>query len=296
MKGRTIGQRLEALGHAFFYLVMLLGGQRGGYLLLVPVVFVYAVTSGAIHRRMAPYLGRRFPGQGRGRRFLAGYKNLLAFGQILVDRGWLGIKSRAAMTGTTPGYEVLEDLLARGKGVVLITAHVGNWQTALAHLGKLSRPVHALMRYDQGAAAKHYFDVGGKQRQFAIIDAEGPFGGMVEAAAALARGEVVTIMGDRYIKGSFSRVQFLGSEVRLPDSAYVLASCAQAPVVIMLSAKTGRRRYELKIWDVLSPEYRSRDERSVMTQACARRFARALEKYLKQYPYQWYNFFDFWKQ
>ncbi len=296
MTGRTLAQRLEALGHGFFYLALFLAGQLGGYILLVPVMFVYVLCSRSIQARMAPYLHRRFPEQGRWQRSVAGYYNLLAFGQILVDRGWLGVKPKASMNGTTIGYEKLEELLAKGKGVVLITAHVGNWQTALAHLGKLSKPVHALMRYDQDAAAKHYFDVGEKKRPFAIIDAEGAFGGMVDAAAALARGEVVTIMGDRYIKGSFSTVDFFGDAVRLPDSAYVLASCSQAPVVIMLSAKTGRRSYELKIWDVLYPEYQSRDERAAMIKGCAQRFAHTLEKYLRIYPYQWYNFFNFWKQ
>ncbi len=296
MRGRTLGQRLEALGHAIFYLVMLVAGQLGGYVLLVPVILVYAVSSRAIHGRMAPYLGRRFPDHGPWRRFMDGYHILLSFGQTLVDRGLLGVNRKAVMAGNTDGYEVLEGLLARGRGVVLVTAHVGNWQTALAQLGKLSRPVHALMQYDQNAAANQYFDVGQNELPFAIIDAEGAFGGMVDSAAALARGEVVTIMADRYIKGSFSRVDFFGKEVRLPDSAYVLASCSQAPVVIMLSAKTGRRSYELKIWDVLHPEYRARHERAVMTRDCARSFASCLEKYLKKYPHQWYNFFDFWKQ
>ncbi len=296
MKGRSLGQRLEGVGHGFFYLALFLAGQWGAYLLLVPVMLVYALCSRSIHARMTPYLRRRFPEHGRWQLFWDVYRNLLAFGQILVDRGWLGVKKQAAMAGKTSGYEQLEELLAKGRGVVLITAHVGNWQTALAHLGKLSVPVHALMQYDQEAAAKHYFDVGNKERPFAIIDADGPFGGMIDCAAALGRGEVVTIMADRYIKGSYSTVDFLGDQVRLPDSAYVLASCAKAPVVFMLSAKTGRRSYELKIWDVLYPEYQSRDERAGMISDCSQRFALTMEKYLSNYPYQWYNFFDFLKE
>jgi len=107
---------------------------------------------------------------------------------------------------------------------------------------------------------------------------------------------LVTIMGDRLVKGSSVTVDFLGSPVRFPDAAYALASMVAVPVVVVLAAKTGRKTYQLRVWDVFNPEFEDRSKRNDMLAKHAKKFAGILERYLKKYPYQWYNFFDIWQQ
>lgn len=287
---------LEALGHWFFYVTLRLFGHRGGIILLVPVVAIYTLCSRKIHKIISHYLRRRFPGESALRYRMHGYCNLLSFGKVLVERGWLGVGRHARLEGKFEGYDHLLELIKQGRGVVLLTGHVGNWQSALAHLENLPVKVYALMRYDQNAAAKHFFDLGKGRRQFEIIDADGDFGGMVDAVAALQRGEVVTIMADRYVRGSSSEVRFMGDQVRFPDGAYLLAASNSAPVAVIFAAKTGRNSYTLRLWDSFFPSYGERDERSAMLMDGTRRFAQSLEAYLKRYPYQWYNFYNFWQQ
>lgn len=296
MPKQSIKQILERLGHGFFYVTMRVFGQTGGYLLLYPVIFSYVLFSRKIKKVTEPYLSKRFAEHTPLQRFFDLFKNILAFGRVLVDRGWLGTNKNADIEGEVIGKEKLLNLVNNGKGIVLITGHVGNWQSALAKLDFLPVKVHALMQYDQQAAAKHFFDLGKRKKIFEIIDADGPFGGMIEATAALQRGEVVTIMGDRFVKGTSSTVRFLGQQARLPNAAYMLAACVQAPVVIFLAAKMSRRRFQLKVWDVFYPEFQTRDKRQEILDECCRKFAVCMEKYLKIYPYQWYNFYDFWKQ
>jgi predicted LPLAT superfamily acyltransferase len=107
---------------------------------------------------------------------------------------------------------------------------------------------------------------------------------------------IVTIMGDRFIKGSYSKVDFYGESVRLPDAPFVLSAASGAPVVVLLAAKTGRKKYQLKVWDYFYPEYNSRDEREAMLRKCAERYVGSIEEYLHDYPFQWYNFYNFWEQ
>lgn len=292
----TLLKRLEALGHWFFYVVLRLFGLRGGKILLVPVVICYVLCSFKIRKTVRPYLKHRFPEGSELDFFRYTFFNVLSFGKVLVERGWLGTVQGATLTGETEGYEVLLEEIDKGKGLVLLTAHMGNWQSALAHLGEIPVTVNALMQYDQDAVAKHYFDLKRAERPFQIIDAEGDFGGMVDALAALGRGEVVTIMGDRYIKGSATSVPFLGSDARFPDSAYMLAASAGAPVAIVFAAQQQVGHYQLKLWDLFYPEFMSRDERGQMLVDCTAKFSSALEEYLKLHPYQWYNFYNFWKQ
>jgi predicted LPLAT superfamily acyltransferase len=293
---RDIKKRLEFLGHSIFYLVLRLFGQAGAYGLLIPVIFTYILFGRKIHRQTRPYLERRFPEHTRQQRWVDTFRNVLSFGRILVDRGWLGCVRDASLSHKVVNREKLDAIIAAGKGAILLTAHVGNWQTAFSNLRFLKVPVHALMQYDPQAAARHYFDLGKKERSFAIINADGPFGGMIEATAALQRGEFVTIMGDRFIKGPSSTVLFLGKKVRLPNAAYTLAAHVGVPVVVFLAAKTGRKSFQLQVWDIFDPRFESRESHQDMLTECSRKFAEALEKYLKIFPYQWYNFFDFWTQ
>jgi predicted LPLAT superfamily acyltransferase len=291
-----IKKRLELLGHSIFYLVLRLFGQIGAYILLVPVIFSYVLCSRKIHRQTRPYLKRRFPEHTGLQQWIDTFRNVLFFGEVLVDRAWLGCVRNASLTNNVIGREKLDDIIASGKGAILLTAHVGNWQIALSNLRFLKVPVHALMQYDPQAAARHYFDLGIKKRSFSIINADGHFGGMIEAAAALQRGEFVTIMGDRLIKGPSSTVDFLGKKVRLPNAAYTLAAHAGVPVIIFLAAKTGRKCFQMKVWDILYPQFESRESHQKILDGCSQKFAETLEKYLKIFPYQWYNFFDFWTQ
>lgn len=293
---KTLLSRLEALGHWFFYITLRFFGVKGGNLLLVPVIFSYVACSRKIHRTVRPYLQKRFPGSSAFAYFCHTYRNLYSFGKVLVERGWLGKDSSATLEGETIGYDEIIREIDKGRGLVLLIAHMGNWQSALAHLGRLPVTVNALMQYDQEAVAKHYFDLGRSKRPFEIIDADGDFGGMVDSLAALNRGEVVTIMGDRYIKGPATQVEFLGEKTRMPDSAYSLAASAGAPVAVVFAAQTGVGRYQLKMWDLFYPQFESRDERGKMLLECTSRFSKAMESYLLLYPYQWYNFFNFWKQ
>ena len=293
---KTTLRRLEVIGHWFFYVTLRFFGQRGAHVLLVPVVLSYVLCSSKVHRTVRPYLKRRFPGESGFRYFRHTYSNVFSFGKVLVERGWLGTKKSASLEGETQGYEQIVKEINKGKGLVLLTAHMGNWQSALAHLGNLPVPVNALMQYDKDAVSKHYFDLNRTERPFQIIDAEGGFGGMVDSLSALNRGEIVTIMGDRYVKGSSTSVAFLETKTRIPDSAYMLAASAGAPVAIVFAAQTDTGRYQLKVWDIFNPEYKSRDERGQMLVECAGKFSNAMEKYLKLHPYQWYNFFNFWKQ
>ncbi len=296
MSKQSTKQTLERVGHGFFYITMRFFGQTGGYLLLYPVVFCYVLFSRNIKEVTQPYLSKRFTNLSPLQYFINRFNYILSFGRVLVDRGWLGTDEKADIVGEVTGKEKLLQLAQSGKGIVLVTSHVGNWQSALAKLDFLPVKVHALMQYDQHAAAKHFFDLGKRKRSFEIIDANGPFGGMIEATAALQRGEIVTIMGDRFVKGTSSTVLFLGQQARFPNAAYILAATVKVPVVVFLAAKISKKNFQLKVWNIFYPEFQTRDSRQEILDDCCRNFAHCLEKYIKLFPYQWYNFYDFWNR
>lgn len=294
MLKKRILRNLEKLGHLFFYGVLLVGGQRSAYFFLYPIIFVYVLCSRRIHRQTRPYLQKRFPQHTGSGLWRDTFYNVLEFGRILVDRGWMGLKKSSGIKGTFENSEQLLNLIKGDKGVVVLLAHVGNWQTGFADLGRLETKVHSLMEYDPDTVSKHYFDLGGK-RNFSIIDARGFMGGMVEAATVLQRGEMVLIMADRYVAGPDMEAEFLGEKIRLPLAPFALAARTGASIGVLLAAKTGRKTYELRIWDIMETDPETRADAKVL-QAYGERYVAALEKYVQKYPYQWFNFYDLWRR
>ncbi len=291
---QQIKKKLEWLGHCFFYTVLILGGQRIAYFFLYPVIFAYVLCSRQIHQAMTPFFRRCFPDHNWLALRLDVFKNVLSFGKVLVDRGWMGFNRKAELTGRFDDSDKLREVIEEGKGVVILLAHVGNWQTCLVRLKALNVEVHALMEFDQERVSKHFFQLR-DEKPFNIIDVHGFLGGMIEATAALQKGDLVLMMADRLHQGRYESVDFLGSKVRLPIAAYHLAATAGSPVVVLFAAKTGRKNYSLAIRDIFYPGQNGLGKKEELAHG-AQRFSVALEKYVEQYPYQWYNFFDIWAQ
>ncbi len=281
--------------HRFFYLLIRLGGRRVAYGFLRLVVLYYTLLRPDQRRKGLPYLRRRFPGA-RGPALLRhSYRHSLALGQVLIDRAVVGILGPGELTVDFPAGPRLRELTAAGRGLILMTAHVGCWQVAMAALDGLETPVNLLMRREAGDVDRLVFEHRGGENPFRIIDPEGEFGGALEMIAALKRGEVLSVMGDRLLGSDRNglAVEFLGAQVLFPFSAYKLASATGAPIVVLLSRKNGPAGYALELARVIEvpPGLGRGGEvfRPYVAEAAA-----ALEDYVAENPYQFFNFFDMW--
>jgi predicted LPLAT superfamily acyltransferase len=95
--------------------------------------------------------------------------------------------------------------------------------------------------------------------------------------------------------GSAVAVDFLGSAVRLPFSPYKLASATGAPVAVIFPYRSGPGRYALRVAGVIRvPPIGGKSPESF--RPFAARFAEALEGFVSEHPYQFFNFFNMWDQ
>jgi predicted LPLAT superfamily acyltransferase len=291
--GRRIG---NALGHRIFYGLIRIAGRRSAYALLRCVVFYYVLLRPSLRQNASHYLRRRFPGHTPVQRFLDSYRMSFELGKVLVDRAVMGIRGPGEFQISLRGKEQLQTLLAEGKGLVLVTAHVGCWQVAMATLGCLETPVSMLMRREDGEVDRHYFEHSGES-PFRIIDPTGFLGGTLEMMGVLKQGEVLCVMGDRVLGSAKNAVpvDFLGGQVWFPFSAIKLASSTGAPVVVMFTSKTGPDSYALELARVIRvPKDLGRS--SAAAAPYVAEFAQSLEGFVEKHPYQFFNFFDLWQQ
>jgi predicted LPLAT superfamily acyltransferase len=289
---RSIGSNWQ---HNVFYTLIRCGGKPAAYCLLLFVVLYYTLLRPEVRNRSSHYLKRRFPGRAPLRMLWDSYLLSLGIGRTLVDRAILGILGPENMYVSPEGTAELAELLAEGHGLILITAHVGCWQLAMSNLAALNTRVSLLIHRDEGDQDRHFFEHNSEKPPYRIVDPAGYLGGTLEMLQVLKNGELLCIMGDRNMggQGSSVSVDFLGGPVKIPFSPYKLASATGAPVAVIFPYRSKSGAYELHVAKTFRiPKNLGRSAHAYLP--FAREFVAALETFVTENPYQFYNFYDMW--
>lgn len=280
-----------------FHLLIRWCGRTAAYALSDMVSLYYVLARPSVRTRCRAYLSRRFPDHKGLRRLVHTYRLSRSFAHTLVDRATICLTGGAGLWTSFAGKDALRSLLAEGKGLVILTAHAGAWQLGMGCLPLLEKPVAILTRRrpaDQGDPFS--FSPGG-DIPFRLIDPEGFFGGVTELLGVLHEGGVVCIMGDRPLgsPASMVSVPFLGDPIYLPFSPYKLASATGAPVAILFPFKPKRDRFEMRLASVIRvPPDLGRCPAAY--RPYAQEFTAALIAFVLDHPYDFFNFFDLWKE
>lgn len=288
-------KRGNRLGFWFFRAAIRTFGLRGAYGLLYFVGLYYLVFDCAAVRASLAYTRRRFPQHGISRQLLDVYRLFVSQGKSLIDRYYV-IAGGSEIAIEIRGYEKLKNILATShKGVVLLTAHVGNWQVAMTALRNLGKTVYLMMRPEDNVAVRQSLNIGGDQDRVRVLYTNDSLGGVIEAVKALDRGDLVSIMGDRTYEYDAMEATLLGGSVRFPYGAFSIAAATQCPVVVLLSAKVGAKKYIVDVSHVIEPPTGTRGKKQEAIKACVQEFAGVLEEYADRHPYQWFVFRDMWQ-
>ncbi len=281
------------IGHGIFHLLLRLTGPIPAYVLLAFILPYYILIRTSARRSTYFYLDHRFPGQGRIRRFLRATYYIFQFGKVLIDQAAMGILRKERFHVEIPGREDLYNLTKRGRGMVLLTTHAGNWQTAMATMDHLETKVNLLLNLGS-QEGRHFFDLSGERGRFHFIPPDGFLGGMVEATNALKAGEIVAIMGDRAFGTKTIEMDFLGEKAPFPITPYYLAYATGADVVVLLTVRTGKLAFAIEYSHISEGLNLAEMRREEAVKLLAQRYISCLEDYTRKNPYMWFNFFDFW--
>lgn len=184
------------------------------------------------------------------------------------------------------GEHHLDAALAVGRGVVLLTAHLGNWEFAGRLLATRSaRTAHVVLSAEQDQALERYLRLDGPRLRFVTRRHATATPGLL---AALRRGELVAMLADRPTGGRRDALApFFGESAAFPLGPFVPARAAGAAVIPAFRAMApgGRYRFAVDppIW------VKPGEELTALGAVVA-----ALERVIRAYPTQWFNFFDAW--
>jgi len=182
----------------------------------------------------------------------------------------------------TEGIENLERALSRNRGIILVTGHVGNWELGGLYFGHLLSKVHVVTLPD---GVERIDDIRSRYRRkhniHTIVLDGSPFPAL-EMMAVLRRQEILAMLVDRWEGCDGFRGEFFGVQRPFPRGPIVLSRTMGAPILPAFVVKEGN--FYRGIFQ--EPVMAENEEDSV----CARRILAGLEKVIRRYPSQWYNF------
>ena len=109
---------------------------------------------------------------------------------------------------------------------------------------------------------------------------------------ALDRREYVCFQGDRYLnKEKLLTTSFMGKEAKFPMGPFLLASKLKVPVVFYFAMREAQRTYRFHFF-IAETVVRTKEKRA--EQALLEQYTQTLEKIVRQYPEQWFNYYPFW--
>jgi len=173
------------------------------------------------------------------------------------------------------------------RGVVSVTAHVGNWELAGRLLAtQRQRQTHVVVTAEDAPTLRRWVRRDGDGVRF-VPRAHPAIG--LELMRALRRGDVVALQGDRAIgtRGDVA-IPFFGRPAPFPLGPFLLARAAGVPVVPAFCVLGADRRYRVHVEEPIRIA-RGEEEQG------ARTWVAALERVVRAHPTQWFNFFDVWR-
>ena len=185
------------------------------------------------------------------------------------------------------GLAELRRAHAAGKGVIVVTPHLGPYELGAALVAALGLPVHAMVEDidpDTNAALAAY-------RQATGLRLLSRNTGLRQLYRLLHQGDIVLLVADRVIgNGSDGMVVSFGDAARaVPTGPAAFAIATGAPVVVahIVRGAPGSPRYFLGFDAPLSPDGADRE---TLTRAVAARF----DSLVREHPDQWYVFQPDW--
>lgn len=185
------------------------------------------------------------------------------------------------------GWEHVARAYEQGKGVILASAHLGPvsfvGQMVLAHGYPVALPIEVSTSEFQRSVNRAR---GGAGLQLIRTDSS------LGIFRVLREGKVLGILADRAVTGVGQRVEFFGRTALLPSAAVVLSLRTGAPLVPSFAGRTDgvlTATFEPPL-DIPRTGDREADVREGV-----QRFARVLERYVRNAPEQWTVFEDFWR-
>lgn len=287
----------SVLGHKIFVFILNHLGLTPAYVLLRFVALYYFLFARQSNKHMFFFYHDVLKyTRSKARRSI--YKNYYAFGQTILDKVAVLSGVKTNFTRNHEGGEVLDKIAATGKGGILISGHIGNWEIAGQLLNRLNTTFNILMYENEKESLKNYMDQVQVKKNINIIAIkEGELGHMIELYNAFSKNELVVMHGDRFRDHAKTiTTSFLGKPAEFPAGPFIMAAKFGVPVTFVFAVKETNSHYHLFASEPIHlKRARTEEQTTTAVNELLKNYIIEFEKIVKRYPEQWFNYYSFWK-
>jgi KDO2-lipid IV(A) lauroyltransferase len=185
------------------------------------------------------------------------------------------------------GRHNLDAALAQGRGVILLTAHLGHWEIGGLGLRALGYPLAVVTIRHNSVFTNRLINTLRSRHGIRVIElGDSPFD-TIEIVRALNDQAVVAMLGDRAFSERSAPATFFGREVQLPVGPILLAMATGSPVVPAFSVMKAPGQYLGIIEPALN--LRNGPEREDALRHNLQQVVAVFERYIRRYPDQWFQ-------
>ncbi len=195
-----------------------------------------------------------------------------------------------ALFGTIEGWDVLEEALSRGRGAIIVSGHLGNWELGAAYVAARTPRLDAVARGMQNPMFEDYLTQTREQLGVHVIhDSEA----VKRVPRALRANGAVAFLFDQGAAGLASTwVPFFGRYAKTPRGPAVFALRLDTPVIFTCAVREPNGKYSMKFEEVVVPRT---GEREHDVDAIVGAYTDTLERWVRRYPEQYFWHHRRWK-
>ena len=227
-------ERSNTLAIRFIVWVALTLGRPAARLLLYPICFYFWLFSAKARAASRKYLDKvldRPPG------FTDLFRHYHTFAATILDRVFLLNDQYGRFDVKIQGEEIVEDMMNRGEGCILLGAHLGSFEI-IRSLGREARGLRiSLVMYEENARKLNSVLAAINPNLPLQIIGLGKVDAMLRVEEALESGGFVGLLSDRTIEGEGTvSCEFLGGQSKFPVGPFRLAAMLKRPATQRLVA------------------------------------------------------------
>ncbi|CAN5710318.1 N/A [soil metagenome] len=223
----------------------------------------------------------------------ASYAHIGREGVALLRMGALGPEEVRERT-RVEGIEHVEAPLAEGRGVILLTGHLGNWEIGGAALAVRGIPLDVVARRQNNPLFDARLVRTRESLGMRVVDRTGSAKTLLRS---LRSGRVVALVADQNVLSGGVFVKFFGVPASTARGPELLAERTGAAVVFATAIRRrGRRaRYDVVLSPLLPAGDEGAPDSSRRTEGLLRRYLAALEESIRAAPAQYLWAHKRWK-
>lgn len=266
LRGSRIGARIGALGYRPF-----------------------GIRRGVVTRHLAAC----FPELDEAARSALALQTYEHLGRVGVESALMSRLSPEALADLlerVDGTDVLERARARGKGIVVVAGHLGNWELLGAFLAHIGVPVAAVAKHQINPLVDAFVNRTRRRLDIAVVFDD-------EAVRKLPRmlkdGYAIGLLADQAGLGAATHAPFFGRPARTPRGPAVFSLRFGAFLMYAVAARQPNGKFILHLEEV--PVVNT-GQLEADVEATVVRFTAVIEKWVRRYPGQYLWAHRRWKR